>query len=144
MILTNYFETSFLQGWIGLAVGRWTQIYIGCIYASSGIGAALIHIDGVHVDSSPNAIRLGASSIFSTADTIKIGGGFIGHVRRFQIFSPGAFQLLADTCSPSTCIAHIGYSTTPLCMFSVCGGTSGTYPSFGTCEGKSFGCDFKI
>jgi len=134
MKLKSYIETSGSEGVTALVQGQWSQVYMGCTYSAGGSAALTVHVDGVGTDSAPGIMRANAASIFSSADSIKIGGGFIGLLRRFQIYSPGAYQLGSDSCYPSTCYAHIGYSATPMCIIAVCSSTSGTYPSFGTCE----------
>ena len=73
------------------------------------------------------------SSVFSSSDRVRFGEGFLGELRRIQVYSPAAWRLNPTPCDSTTCALDIGFSIPPTCLKAVCT-TAGTYTSFGTCE----------
>jgi len=92
--IKNTIQTSSLTGGIPLSIGQWNWIYASIIYYNGIVATSLVSINGAfNVDTSPNVAPSYPSSVFSNSDQIRIGAGFIGQIRRFQVYSPGAYQL---------------------------------------------------
>ena len=87
-------QTSSATGAAILTLGRWHTIYISFIYSNGYVGTSLATIDDVYISSPaifyPSTYQ---SSIFTSSDKITIGAGFIGQLKRLQIYSPGVYQL---------------------------------------------------
>ena len=104
---TNVYNLNYETGQV-LPVGTWISVYALYFLTHGGYGGSKVYVDGV------DAVGLAATTTvpsppptFSTSDELKIGGGFEGYLRRFQIYSPAAFPF--ETASSS--------STTNLCFF---------------------------
>ncbi len=119
-----------------LVPGEWTQVYIGILYGKEGLSSAVVHVNGIK-DSNPSVRTSGPAPIFSNLDVLTVGNGFNGHIRRFQIYSPGALEIGPNSCD-STCAIHLGFAENPVCVQPICGKYSGTYYSFGSCESNFF------
>ena len=118
---------------IGITVGKWTQIYASYIYTYGGIGEASVTIDGVLTSGSPAIPNGHGPGVFGTADTIGIGPGFVGQVRRIQIYSPTILHLYQRNCLPSSCDVDTNNWVFSNCLLETCT-TPGYYTSFGNCE----------
>jgi len=91
-----------LKTWVGtssalmsdtFAIGQWVTIYVSYSLTQGLYGVSFLFInEGIYqtftsVYTAPNSTAL------STLDTVKIGEGFIGQLRRMQIYSPGSTYL---------------------------------------------------
>jgi len=118
-----------------LTLGAWAMVYVSYSFTSGGYGASNIYVDG---KKSGDAITVKAygSSVFSSSDRVRFGEGFIGQIRRIQVYSPAAWRVNPKPCDSTTCALDIGFSIPPTCIQAVCI-TTGTYTSFGSCESKT-------
>jgi len=73
-----------------VSVGEWTAIYAFYIFTQGGFGTTRVYIDGVIPALYPIISSSPAPSDFSTSDTVKIGGGFSGYLRRIEVYSPAS------------------------------------------------------
>jgi hypothetical protein len=136
MKLKSVVDGTSAEGTKILKLGEWNQVYIAYLLTTGKFSAALVQINGGSVDSFPSKTVTFSSTSFSTNDNILIGVGFIGQLRRFQVYSPAAFELSSESCNPTTCDVNIGFSEPPTCIEAVC--TNRYYTSFGTCESILF------
>ena len=81
------------EGTTVLIPGQWTMIYASFFYNLKTLNAASVVINGASTDSSTHASPGYYSYIFSDSDVIKIGAGFIGQLRRLQVYSPASYLL---------------------------------------------------
>lgn len=119
-----------------LTLGKWAAIFVSYSYTYGGYGVANFYIDGALVDpaiATNTAYGANGNTVFSTSDYVRIGAGFIGQLRRLQVYSPAAFRLNPNTCDSSTCGLDFGFSVPLTCLQAVCT-TTGSYTSFGSCE----------
>jgi len=68
--------------------GKWTMIYASYAYTYGGLGVAVVYINGVLATGNAVTASAYGPSVFTNADYIRIGKGFLGQLRRLQIFSP--------------------------------------------------------
>ena len=113
-------------------LGTWTMVFVSYSYSVGGYGASNIYLNGIRGPSAITTAGYG-SSVFSTSDRVTFGEGFLGQIRRIQVYSPAAFRLNPTPCDSTTCSLDIGFTIPATCMQAVCT-TSGTYTSFGSCE----------
>jgi len=76
-----------------IASERWYMVYVMAFYNDGALAAFSTSINGPAFASMDYTTSPYQHSDFSYSDLVKIGGGFIGQLRRFQIYSPGAYQL---------------------------------------------------
>ena len=124
------------EGTTVLQLGEWNQVYLSFLITSGWFTAALVQINGGPVDSFPSMTNGLGPAAFSTNDIVYIGAGFVGQLRRFQVYSPAALELSSESCNPTTCAVNIGFSDPPTCIEAVC--NNDYYTSFGTCESNLF------
>lgn len=140
----NYFTSptaaNSAVGTTVLELGKWNQVYFSLLYTSGKFGEVLVQINGGPVDSFHSGTVSMSRTWFSTSDLIAIGSGFIGQLRRFQVYSPAALELNSQPCDSTTCTATLGFSDPQTCLEAVC--SNGYYTSFGSCEGILFRCFF--
>ena len=114
------------------------MIYVSYTYTYGGYGATNFYIDGSYVGPSlatHTAYGANGNMVFSASDYVQFGAGFLGQLRRLQVYSPAAFRLNPDSCNPSTCAIDLGFSTPPTCLKPVC--SSGYFEEFGFCDSIS-------
>ena len=147
MKIKSTITSSGQEGPTVLVPGQWNMIYASFFYNVKTVNAASIILNGVTTDSAPYTNTGYYPSVFSNSDVIKIGAGFIGQLRRLQIYSPAAYlldkslflfywyliKLTKARCDLTTCAVNIGYSDPPKCLKAICN-TSGSYASLDTCE----------
>ena len=73
-----------------VSMGEWTAVYVFYVFTQGGFGLARVYIDGAYTSATPSVFNSPAPSDFTTSDTVKIGGGFSGYLRRVQIYSPAS------------------------------------------------------
>ena len=82
-----------------LTVGHWATVYVLYSFTAGGYGIAKVYVNegpAGGLAATSNAPNI--PTIFSsTLDTLKIGGGFVGHLKRFQVYSPAALPFIAST-----------------------------------------------
>jgi len=122
-----------------LSLGSWAQVYVFYSFTSGAYGISKIYLNGIPTDGFA-VVAVGTTPpVFSPTDVVKIGGGFVGHLKRLQVYSPAALPFIAtsgsNSCDPTTCSLDMGFANPRTCMQAVCN-TPGTYSSFGTCERK--------
>jgi len=148
MTLKTYFDAFSMETTDTIIAGSWNTIYVVYAFTASGYGISKIYINGVDNNGEATTMTSPGPAIFTPADTIKIGQGFAGELRRFQVYSPAAFGLATDNCidyflpsffkrfldlcDSSSCSVEMGFSDPLVCQEAVCS-TSG-YPAFDTCE----------
>lgn len=74
-------------------LGEWTMIYASYIYSYGGHGLSTVYINGVLTHRYAITATARGPSFFSNTDEICVGRGFIGNIRRVQLFSPTPLQL---------------------------------------------------
>jgi len=118
-----------------LTLGKWASVYIMYSFTAGGYGLSRAYINGIDAGGLAETTNGLAHSQFSTADILRVGG-FVGHLKRLQIFSPAAIGMNKgmNLCNPNSCLAEIGFNEIPVCMSAVCDNPKGYYSSFGTCE----------
>jgi len=79
------------------AIGQWVTVYVSYSLTQGGYGASLIFMTGGSYQGFASTYTPPNSTALSTLDTVKIGGGFTGQLRRMQVYSPGAFSLSTGT-----------------------------------------------
>jgi len=98
-----------LRTWVGtsngimpstFAIGQWVTVYVSYSLTQGGYGVSLIFINGGIYQGFASIYTPPNSTTLSTLDTVKIGGGFTGQLRRMQIYSPGAFSLTTGIGKP--------------------------------------------
>ena len=82
-----------------LAVGEWNTVYVQYILTVGGCGVSKVAINGADAGLQAYTSSFTAPPPFSGSDKVRIGG-FTGHLRRFQIYSPSAFPF--ETTSGSS------------------------------------------
>ena len=122
-----------IEGDTVLATGEWNMIYASFIWNDEFLLGATVSVNGAEPDSDLNYFGW-PSGVFSTDDPIFIGMGFIGQLKRIQIYSPAAYELNTKACDSTTCAFDIGFSQPPTCLKPICA-TPATYASFSSCEG---------
>ena len=85
-------QTEVAEGLSALPVGQWKMIYASFVYNDGVLAAALVSKDLPAADSASFTLSSYGTSAFSSSDKITIGAGFIGQLRRVQIYSPAAFE----------------------------------------------------
>lgn len=75
-----------------LVPGEWNMVYVSYLYTVGGYGAAIIYLNTVGGISVVSGTVHG-SSVFSNSDRVRFGEGFIGQLRRIQVYSPATFRL---------------------------------------------------
>ena len=93
MVLSTQIDDEVGALSIGIQVGEWTQIYASYTYTERGLGETLVFVNGVLAAGSPFTQTAHGPGVFGADDTISIGSGFIGKIRRVQIFSPAVLQI---------------------------------------------------
>ena len=120
-----------------IPAGEWRTVYVVYTFTTGGYGISKVYIDGADAGGSAWTSSSTSPPSFSNSDLIKIGGGFKGHLRRFQIYTPAAspFETASgfNSCNPTACSIDMGFSDPRTCLKAVCT-TPGTYSSYGTCE----------
>jgi len=76
----------------GLTLNQWSTVFVSYSYTYGGFGISAIYIDGQFTNIPPRSSTGYLASAFSTSDVVKFGGGFIGKLRRFQVYSPAGFR----------------------------------------------------
>lgn len=112
------------------------MIYVSFFYNDGvfpTLAKATVSVNGAEPDSDLNYFGW-PSGVFSIDDPIFIGMGFIGQLKRIQIYSPAAYELNTKACDSTTCAFDIGFSQPPTCLKPICA-TPATYASFSSCEG---------
>ena len=86
-----------------LNLGQWNMIYAVYVYTVGGRGTSLITVNGVLAPEV--AVTFGAygPSYFSNADRIYVGSGLTGHIKRFQVYSPGVIRLNQGNTEENFC-----------------------------------------
>ena len=84
---------------LALPVETWVTLYVVYTLTHGGYGVAKVYINGVDTTGLGATSNAPSPSIFSTSDILKIGGGFEGHLRRFQVYSPAASPYITSTGS---------------------------------------------
>jgi len=88
-----------LRTWVGTSsvlmsstftIGQWVTVYVSYSLTQGGFGISVFFINGGSYQSFASIYTPPNSTALSTLDTVKIGGGFTGQLRRMQIYSPGA------------------------------------------------------
>ena len=74
-------------------LGEWYLIYIAFIETHGGFGTAFVSINGAEGVASARTTSAYGYQHFSNQDTMYIGSGLIGRLRRVQIFSPATAHL---------------------------------------------------
>ena len=91
-----------LQTWVGTSsaamsstftIGQWVTVYVSYSLTQGGYGVSQLFINGGISQAFASLYTPPNSTALSALDTVKIGGGFTGQLRRMQIYSPGAFSL---------------------------------------------------
>ena len=137
-------KSSTINDWSGpseegttvLSLKEWNQVYVGFLITSGTYMATLVQINGGSVDSFPSITNGFTSAILSTSDIAYVGGGFVGQLRRLQIYSPAALAYSSESTDPKSCAVNLGFSDPSTCLEAVC--KNGYYTSFGTCESILF------
>ncbi len=96
MTLQTYFDIYPMQTTDTITTGMWNTIYV--VYAStgSGYGVSKIYINGVDSNGQATTTSSPGPATFTAGDVIKIGQGFVGELRRFQIYSSASFGLATE------------------------------------------------
>lgn len=121
---------------ISLTLGKWAMIFVSYTYTYGGYGSSNFYIDGAYGNpglGTHTAYGANGNTVFSASDYVQFGAGFVGQLRRLQVYSPAAFRLNPAPCDPTTCALDIGFSNPPTCLQPVC--SSGYYYEFGYCKG---------
>jgi len=149
---TGYYQvtldTSQVISTTNIVVGKWEAIQLFYTWTTGKAIVIYIFRDGAMIGSLYNVYTPGFPT-FTNTDTLRIGSGFIGQLRRIQIYSPASISpniprilknhLLSSNHSiedPTKCTVTFGYSNPPICFNSVCG--PGFYSSFSSCESICF------
>jgi len=109
------------------------MIYIAFIETHEEFGTAIVTINGAEADGITETTYGIGHKHFSDQDKISIGPGFIGKLRRVQIFSPATAFLQQGDCVPSSCAINPNFEINPGCLARSCN-TPGSFTSFGDCE----------
>lgn len=119
---------------VPLSLGKWTTIYVSYVLTAEGFGISRVFLNGGDAGGNAATMNGNLRSDFSLSDTLQIGGDFVGSIRRLQIYTTAALELVTGTelCSPSTCSVETGFGAV-YCLQAVCT-IAGTYPSFTSCE----------
>jgi len=80
-----------------LSVGQWTTVYVVYTFTYGGHGFSKIYINGADALGIVAIIDAPRPSVFSNLDVVKIGRGFIGQLRRIQIYSPAASSFVTGS-----------------------------------------------
>jgi len=100
MKLKTWVRTSSFEMISTFAIGQWVTVYVSYSITQGGYGVSLLFINGGIYQGFASIYTPPNSTALSTADTVKIGGGFTGNLRRMQIYSPGSFALTTGTGKP--------------------------------------------
>ena len=76
-----------------LLIGKWTMVYVSYFRTVKGQGFSKILLDGISEETSFTWVS-GASdySTCTAMSSIKVGNGFIGEIKRIQVYSPAAYR----------------------------------------------------
>ena len=94
-----------LKTWVGtsgtpmsgtFAIGQWVTVCVSYSLNRGPYAVSLLFINGGIYQGFASTYA-SSNSALSALDTVKIGGGFTGQLRRMQIYSPGALALDAGT-----------------------------------------------
>ena len=95
MSSTGYYrvtlDSSQVISTMNIVVGQWEAIQIFYTWTTGTAIVLYIFRDGVLIGSLFNTYTAGFPS-FTNTDIMKIGGGFIGQLKRIQIYSPGSLS----------------------------------------------------
>jgi len=140
----------------GIQIGQWAAIQIFYRWNYKDSGSAQVFRNNVQMFNAFAVIAAGFSSSFADTNFMRIGGGFIGQIRRIQIYSPvgsspnqyctqkkrKSSHILLVGLDSAQCASSFGYANPPICSQAICG--AGFYSSFGSCESKDLVSTYKI
>ena len=86
-------QTQSVDGTAVFGLGTWNLIYVSIIYNDGVFASIMASVNQGIPDCSTYIFNAYEPSVFSESDIITLGAGFIGQIRRFQVYSPAAFQL---------------------------------------------------
>ena len=95
-----------LKTWVGansgsmtstLVIGQWVTVYVAYSITQGTYGVSQLFLNGGMNDGFASMNTQPNSTALSASDTVKIGGGFTGQLRRLQVYSPAAFSLSKDS-----------------------------------------------
>jgi len=93
MTLQSAVDTTVAETNSILPLGQWKTIYIVYVSPYGGGEATVLYINGLQSTGYNFKQNAYVSSFLSPSDLTTIGAGFVGKLRRFQIYSPVAYQL---------------------------------------------------
>ena len=93
MTLKSAFKTAIAETASPLSLGKWNMIFVAYVNTHGGFGLTVIYVNGFQTTGYNSKLNEFVSSSLSSSDIITVGAGFIGKLKRLQIYSPSTYQL---------------------------------------------------